>query len=129
MPTALEFTAYGQASLLMARELFPLLESYGAILFAAAIPRKVVKPGTQEADAFLRKDQVFLLERLFFHLEAKREHGLLIFDETEKTDDRRFVRRVESYFTRTLTGRQRTQWIVPSPLFVSFGYDLSHPSV
>lgn len=40
-------------------------------------------------------------------------------DETEKRDDRRFVARIEKYFTMTLTGRYRTAWIVPTPLFVS----------
>ena len=48
-----------------------------------------------------------------------------MFDETEKTDERRFVRRVESYFTKTFIGRQRTQWIVPSPLFVAS--DMTYP--
>ena len=40
-------------------------------------------------------------------------------DETDKIDDRRFVTRVESYFSKTNVGRQRTAWIVPAPLFVS----------
>src|SRR5665213_748089 len=40
-------------------------------------------------------------------------------DEVEKSEDRRFVRRLHSYFTKTQTGRYRTQWIVPTPLFVA----------
>ena len=33
--------------------------------------------------------------------------------------DRSFVRRLEAYFRKTQTGRFRTAWIVPMPLFVA----------
>jgi hypothetical protein len=62
---------------------------------------------------------VFLLERFFYFLEEKQEHGILVMDEVEKREDRRFVSRLQSYFRRTQTGRYRTSWIVPSPLFVA----------
>lgn len=114
-----EFTAYGQACLEMARGMFQLLRDHEAVLFASAIPRKIKKPQTLEAQEYLRKDQVFLFERFFYFLEAKREHGLLVMDEAEKQDDRRFVRRLEAYFRKSQTGRYRTAWIVPTPLFVS----------
>jgi hypothetical protein len=40
-------------------------------------------------------------------------------DGTDKTADRGFVRRIERYFTMTMTGgKQRSRWIVPVPLFV-----------
>ena len=119
-----EFTAYGQACLNMAVETFRLLREYEAVLFASAIPRGIVKPGDYRFDDFLRKDTVFLLERFFYFLEEKREHGILVMDETEKRGDRRFVARIERYFTRTTTGRDRTAWIVPTPLFVSS--DMTH---
>jgi hypothetical protein len=114
-----EFTAYGQACLMMAREIFRLLRDHAATLFAAAIPREVKKPPGATAAEFLRKDQVFLLERFFYFLEEKREPGLLVMDETEKKEDARFVSRLQRYFTQTQTGRYRTHWIVPAPLFVS----------
>ena len=38
-------------------------------------------------------------------------HGVLVMDETDKREDRRFVARMEGYFTTT--------WIVPTPFFVS----------
>jgi hypothetical protein len=63
-PTRAEFTAYGQACLDMATGTFELLRQHGARLFAAAIPRSVMKPGTFAAEEYLRKDHVFLLERL-----------------------------------------------------------------
>ena len=118
-PTRDEFTAYGQASLEMARGVFESLQEHGAILFAAVIPRSVERPVTTAAEEFLRKDQVFLLERYFYFLESKQEHGLLVLDEVDKANDRRFVRRLEAYFRKTQTGRYRTAWIVPTPLFVA----------
>lgn len=124
-PIRLEFTAYGQACLEMATGMFELLRQHRARLFAAAIPRSVIKPDTYEAEEYLRKDQVFLLERYFYFLEQEKQHGLLVMDEVEKTEDRRFVRRLEAYFRKTRTGRYRSAWIVPAPFFVSS--DMTYP--
>jgi hypothetical protein len=117
-PSYIEFAAYGQACLMMARGIFDLIRSHDAVMFASAIPH-VARPSTYEAKEFLRKDQVFLLERYFYFLEGKKEYGLLVMDETEKTMDRKFVRQMEMYFTKTNTGRIRTTRIVPIPFFVS----------
>jgi hypothetical protein len=118
-PTRDEFTAYGQASLEMARGIFQILRDRRAVLFASAIPREVEKPDTFEAQEFLRKDHVFLLERYYYHLQQCREYGLIVMDETDKAEDRTFVRKLEAYFEKTTTGRLRTKWIVPTPFFVS----------
>lgn len=123
--TRSEFTAYGQACLEMAHGVFQLLRSHQAKLFAAVVPCSVKKPSTPQADDFLRKDFVFLLERFFYYLELKNQTGLLVMDETEQTEDRRFVRRLERYFTHTHIGRYRTARIVPSPFFVAS--DMAYP--
>jgi hypothetical protein len=117
-PAREEFAAYGQACLEMARGVFQLLQQSQAVLFATAIPPAPAAPGFT-FDEYLRKDKVFLLERFFYFLESKREHGLLVVDEVQKVADRKFVRQLEAYFTNTSTGRYRTQWIVPSPFFVA----------
>lgn len=119
VPSRDEFTAYGQACLEMADGIFQLLSEHDAKLFAAVIPRGIKRPDTHEAVDFLRKDHVFLFERFFYFLEEKREDGILVMDEVDQAEDRRFVRRLERYFTRTTTGRYRTTWIVPVPFFVS----------
>lgn len=124
-PTRPEFTAYGQACMAMARGVFQLLRDHEAKLFAAAIPCSVKHPETFEADEYLRKDQVFLLERFFDFLEHKQEHGLLVMDQVEKKEDRRFLRRLHRYFTSTFKGQQRTAWVVPTPFFVDS--DLTYP--
>lgn len=120
-----EFTAYGQACLEMARGVFQLLRDHQAVLFAAAIPKRVQRPKTFAADEFLRKDHVFLFERFFYFLESRAEHGLLVMDQVEKQLDRKFVGQVEAYFRKTQTGRYRTAWIVPTPLFVAS--DMTYP--
>jgi hypothetical protein len=56
---------------------------------------------------------------------TKREHGLIVMDEVEKTEDRRFVGRLQRYFTKTATGRYRTVWVVPTPFFVAS--DMTYP--
>ena len=124
-PNRIEFSAYGQACLFMARGIFDLLREHEAKIFAAAIPRSVTKPATFEAEEYLRKDLVFLLERYFYLLEAERETGLVVLDETDKTLDRRFVSRLERYFKLTQTGRYRSTRIVPSPFFVAS--DMAYP--
>ena len=124
-PTRDEFTAYGQACLEMARGVFELLRQLDVKLFASVIPATVTKPATFQADEYLRKDHVFLFERFFYFLEAQKQHGLLVLDAVDRGADQRFVRRLERYFTRTLTGRYRAAWIVPVPLFVSS--DMTYP--
>lgn len=118
VPRREEFTAYGQACLEMARGIFQLLSQQGAILFAAAIP-PTAHPPNPLLDEYLRKDQVFLLERFFYFLESEKQHGLLVVDQIDKGADRRLIKQLEAYFTKTSTGRYRTRWIVPSPFFVA----------
>lgn len=123
-PNSSEFCAYGQACIEMATGIFQLLREHGAVLFASMIPRGTGKE-TESNEDYLRKDQVFLLERFFYFLEKEKQNGLLVMDGTEKQLDRRFVRKLERYFTMTATGRYRTQWIVPTPFFVSS--DMAYP--
>ncbi len=118
-PTRLEFSAYGQACLETAKGIMQLLLSHKAVLFAAVVPRGIPRSKGVHAEDYLRKDHVFLLERFFYLLEQERKYGLLVMDETEKTEDRRFVRRLERYFTKTDPGQYRATWIVPSPFFVA----------
>jgi len=118
-PTRDEFTAYGQASLLLADRIFGVLREYEATLLAVAIPHQVPPPAGSCINEFLGKDIVFLLERYFYFLQERNEVGLLVMDETENGQDRDLVGRLERYFLRTQKGRERSKRIVPSPFFVS----------
>ena len=119
-----EFCAYGQACIEMARGIFRLLRGHKAVLFASIIPRGTGQSRDTTED-LLRKDQVHLLERYFYFLEREQQNGLLVVDGNEKALEQRFVRQLENYFTKTNTGRSRTQWIVPTPFFVSS--DMAYP--
>jgi len=118
-PGRKDFTAYGQACIGMARQILMLLKRYDAKIFASIIPRGVKPPPDYAYSHFLRKDHAFLLERFYYHLAERREHGVLVMDESDKSQDRGFVGRLHDYFTRTQVGRDRTEWIVPSPFFVA----------
>lgn len=124
-PTKLEFTAYGQARLSVARGIVNSLREHHAALFAAAIPRGVRRPKGLVNKTYLRKDHVFLLERFFFFLEGQKQHGILVMDEVGKAADRALAQRMERYFEQTSQGRLRTRWIVPSPFFVAS--DMAYP--
>lgn len=123
-PSRIEFSAYGQACLEMARGIFQLLRENRAALFASMIPRGAGRR-VGPMEELLRKEGVFLLERFFYFLEHEQQCGLLVMDCTEKTKDRKYVRQLEGYFTKTATGRYRSQWIVPTPFFVSS--DMAYP--
>lgn len=124
-PARNEFTAYGQACLEMAEGIFESINEHKGVLFGVAIPREIKKPLTYEASEYLRKDQVFLLERVFNFLESKKELGLIVLDEVEKSSDRQFAKRMERYFEKTSRGKYRAKWIVPVPFFVAS--DMAYP--
>ena len=118
-PTSSEFAAYGQACLEMVRGVFELLFTVDAKLFASAISRGTTPPPDYTTADYLRRDHVYLFERFYYFLEAEAQHGLVVMDQSEKSLDVAFVKRMEAYFTRTATGRNRAYRIVPAPLFVS----------
>lgn len=105
----------------MADRVFDLLDRHGAVIFASAVPCGAARPPKDAPPSpdILRKDYTFLLERFFYFLEYHRQMGLLVMDEVEKTEDRRFVQRLHDYFVKTANGRARSKWIVPAPFFVA----------
>lgn len=123
-PNSNEICAYGQACIEMARGIFQLLREHKAVLFAAMMPRGFER-ASGPAEDLLRKDQVFVLERFFNFLEGERQNGLIVMDGSEKSLDRKFVRQLQGYFTKTNTGRYRSRWIVPTPFFVAS--DMAYP--
>ena len=114
-----EFCAWGRSQLELADSVFKLLQKYEARVFVSMIPRDVQPPPGFKRQSDLRKDHVFLFERYFNFLETQEEHGLIIMDETDKENDRKFVKRMTRYFTLTDPGQLRASRIVPSPFFVA----------
>ena len=117
-PKEQDFYAYGMACISMAKHIFALLEKHDAKLFASAIPRGAKMPEGFEFKNHLRNDLAYLQERFCNFLEDEKENGILVLDQTDKEDDKRFLKDLENYYTKTAEGRKRTKWIVPSALFV-----------
>jgi hypothetical protein len=44
--------------------------------------------------------------------------GIIVFDETEKTQSQRLITQIENYFKKTHKGRARASLLIPEPLFV-----------
>lgn len=112
-----EFTAYGQACVHYVSGLLELCREHGVAVFAVAVDRDA--PRSTNADA-LRRDIAFLFERYFYCLadQGCDARGLVVFDQLERSLCRGLIGQMESYFTRTRNGRERSRLIIPEPFFV-----------
>lgn len=109
-PTRRGFCACGQASQAFVRLLFNSLRNYEARVFASMIPRGTGRQPDTSNPNFVRKDITFLFERFYYFLDERREMGMIVMDESDRADDRRFM---------------RASLIIPTPFFV--GSDMSYP--
>ncbi len=117
-PRKQDFYAYGAASISMAKRIFALLKKHNAQLFASAVPRGAKKPKNFKFDNYLRPDLAYLQERFCNFLKDEKENGILVLDQTDKEDDKRFLKALENYYTKTVEGQKRVKFIVPYALFI-----------
>ena len=117
-PRKQDFYAYGAASISMAKRIFALLKKHNAQLFASAVPRGAKKPKNFKFDNYLRPDLAYLQERFCNFLKDEKENGILVLDQTDKADDKRFLKALENYYTKTVEGQKRVKFIVPYALFI-----------
>jgi hypothetical protein len=101
-------------------DVFSICESYRCKIFAS-----IVDPAApQTASGGLRKDYGYLFERFFNFLEDELssqqypQHGILVFDELEKSQSHLLIDQAHRYFKDTATGRHRATLIIPEPFFV-----------
>lgn len=115
--TKMHLTALAQAKIKFVAELLQLAANFRCKAFASIVNEDFNFADTPE---FLRKDYVYLFERYFYFLEDKVEapSGLIVFDETEKTQSQRLIQQIENYFKKTFKGRTRSTLVIPEPLFV-----------
>jgi hypothetical protein len=116
-PTRDGLTAFAQSCLLYVEELLDAAVRFDVRVFAAIVDAAAPQPACSEV---LRRDYAFLFERYFYYLEEEggETRGLIVFDELEKSQCRRTLRRLDDYFGRTRTGRERSERIIPEPFFV-----------
>lgn len=124
-PTLEMAVAYSQASVYFVGRLLDLIKTQRGRVFCSIVPPNSQKPPTGVATGFVRKDVAFLMERFFYFLEDMDSTGILVLDETDRTDDKRFLSRLERYFSRHARGQQHANLIIPTPLFT--GSDMSYP--
>ena len=112
-----EFRAYGQAVLDFVAQALATAATFGVKVFASIVEPKAPRQTDQQ---MLRRDHAFLFQRFYQYLEetASDSHGLLVFDELERSQCLGVIRRMEGYFLRTKTGRMLSKRIIPEPFFV-----------
>jgi hypothetical protein len=108
--------ALAQAKLEYVREVLEICSRFRCRAFASVVDKDSPSPGTDH----LRKDYAYLFERFFYFLEdmGPDAFGVAVFDELEKIQSHLLVSQMDSYFKRTIRGRQRAGRILPEPLFV-----------
>ncbi len=123
--TRRHFCAFGQASLKFVRHLISLLVSSQARIFASLIPQESLEKTGHAPGHHMRSDILILFERYGYFLEDRNSMGLIALDEGDRTDDRRFLRKMEAFFRLHEKGKIYADWMIPTPFFV--GSDLSYP--
>jgi Protein of unknown function (DUF3800) len=115
--TRKQMSALGQAKLAYIRRVLEICDLFRIKVFAS-ISVENVREVAPDSDAFLRKDYVYVFERMYYYLEEKDVYGAIIFDELEKSQSHILVSQMENYFKKTSKGRQRASLILPEPFFV-----------
>lgn len=115
--TKRQLTALAQAKIAYIKEVLQIVANFRCKAFASIVSTCFNPADTPE---YLRKDYVYLFERYFYFLEDKPDNpsGIIVFDETEKTQSQRLIQQIENYFKKTYKGRIRSSLLIPEPLFV-----------
>jgi len=120
----IHLTSLAQSKIKYVEEVFNICLKYQCKIFASIIDYKSIESQPRLADFsdldFLRKDYSFLFERYFYFLEdnPKKEMGVVVFDELEKSKSHILIDQMSRYFMQTRKGKERSSLIIPEPLFV-----------
>jgi len=97
-------------------EVFEICARFGCKAFASIVETDAENTTT----GGLRKDYGYLFERFFYFLEDQRPrvHGVIVFDELEKTKSHLLIGQTHTYFKHSAVGRQRASLVIPEPFFV-----------
>lgn len=111
-----QIKALALAKLSYTRDVFDICARFRCHAFASIVETDAQATST----GGLRKDYGYLFERFFYFLEDQRprEHGIIVFDELEKTKSHLLVDQTHAYFKDSAIGRQRASLIIPEPFFV-----------
>ena len=112
-------SALAQAKLEYVKRLFDLCPKFRGQCLGIVVP--VDAPGDRKVPAsVLRKDYAYLFERFFYFVDSKSaEHaGIIVFDELDKSASHILLGQMQAYYRDSKTGQDRSERLVPEPLFV-----------
>jgi len=117
--TRRDLAALSQAKLDYVRGLLEICARFRIKIFSA-ITSGPVRETDDLAEGMLRRDYVYIFERIFYYLEDRNgdEQGIIVFDELEKSQSHILISQLEKYFKKTSKGRQRSGLVIPEPFFV-----------
>ena len=107
------------AKLNYVRGLLKICNQFRIKIFAA-ISSNPIRETDDKNDGLLRRDYVFLIERIYYYLDDKNngDQGMIVFDEIGKSKSHILVSELENYFKKTVNGQLRSNLIIPEPFFV-----------
>ncbi|HAZ07055.1 MAG TPA: DUF3800 domain-containing protein [Elusimicrobia bacterium] len=110
-------SALAQAKLEYVKRLFELCPKFRAQCLGIIVP--VDAQGDRKV-SMLRKDYAYLFERFFYWVDSKSaEHaGIIVFDELDKSASHILLGQMQAYYRDSKTGQDRSERLVPEPLFV-----------
>ncbi|MFA6316059.1 MAG: DUF3800 domain-containing protein [Elusimicrobiota bacterium] len=110
-------SALAQAKLEYVKRLFALCPTFCGQCLGIIVPMDA--PGDRHASV-LRKDYAYLFERFFYFVNSKSpEHaGIIVFDELDKSASHILLGQMQAYYRDFRTGQERSERLVPEPLFV-----------
>ncbi len=110
------FAAFGQAKIAFCGAVFEIAGHHQVKTFASIVPRNAPRPQRD----YLRKDYAYLFERFFHYLESVNQvdHGIVVFDELERSKCTILIDQMTRYFRETATGKARASRVIPEPFFV-----------
>ncbi len=115
-PTRLELVSLGRSRLIFVQRVLELCGQGQAQFFASIVDCAAPRPSSPG----LRKDYSYLFERFYTFLDdtSPSAHGIVVFDEVERSKSHILIDQMAVYFQRTAKGRVRAARILPEPLFV-----------
>lgn len=108
-----QLTSLAQAKLAYVVEALEICARFRCRFFASVVEQGAPRP----AKPYLRKDYAYLFERFYYFLEdvAPSEMGIVIFDESEKSQSHLLLDQMSDYFLQTGKGKVRAGQIIPQP--------------
>ncbi len=124
-PRSWEFRAYGLACLDLVDEIFQTCVKHDVRIIGAAVDPGALRPPAKDWTEMLRKDLVYLFERLYYFMETQPPGAMAacVFDQKDDlggsrcTEGQKLNECIARYFTKTHTGRIRSSRILPEPLY------------